>query len=134
MTAPSLSRALVWAAAVLPAAALGLGVGAPTWPARRFVILYVAPMLLVAPLWARHVVDERERSRPAALAVDATVLTLSALRLVAGGVLPFSGHMLFLTYAALTTRRPWLRLVALVLLAVGRHALGRRPPARAEWG
>jgi hypothetical protein len=36
---------------------------------------------------------------------------------VLGEVLPFSGHMLFLTYSGLTTTARWYRWLALVLLA-----------------
>lgn len=75
-----------------------------SWAAARFLTLYVAPLLLAAPLWAR----ERLRALGAAgstrwwrIALDAAVVLLSIARFVVGEVLPFSGHMLFLTYTGL---------------------------------
>ena len=73
-------------------------------------------MFLAAPLWARHRLDGFERRPGAVDAADAGVLALSLARFVAGGVLPFSGHMLFLACTGLTVRAPGYRRLALALL------------------
>ena len=118
---PRLGRLLLGAAVALPAAclaaALALRDGGARGPAgARFLALYVAPMLLAAPLWARLRLGALERLPMRARALDVAVLLLSAARLT-GPWLPFSGHMLFLTYsAAVTPSRPY-RLLALLLLA-----------------
>jgi len=117
---PRLDRLLRAAALLAPLAAVVAGAAhyaATRDPAGvRFLALYVAPMFLAAPLWARHRLDGLERRPGAVHAADAGVLALSLARLVAGGVLPFSGHMLFLAYTGLTVRAPGYRRLALALL------------------
>jgi hypothetical protein len=87
------------------------------WEARRFLLLYMAPFFPAFFLWARRWLDEIEQQRPAALVVDAVVVVLAATRMT-GTWLPFSGHMLFYTYAGLTTRSRALQLLISVLAAV----------------
>lgn len=79
------------------------------WEAKRFLLLYMAPFFPAFFLWARGRLDEIERQRPAALAVDVVAVVLAATRMT-GTWLPFSGHMLFYTYAGLTTRSRALQL------------------------
>lgn len=86
------------------------------WAARRFLLLYVAPFFVAFFAWAWVRVGRIERDRPAALAVDAAATVLGAIRF-AGLPVPFSGHMLFYAYAALTTRSPRLLLLVLALAA-----------------
>jgi hypothetical protein len=99
-------RALLAAAVALPALALVAAVlvwarvvdlGATRRPAVTFLVLYVAPLFLAAPLWLR----ERLGVGGAARLVDLAVLALAFARFTGGGILPFSGHMLFLTYSVL---------------------------------
>jgi hypothetical protein len=117
-------RALLVIAVVFPVLALLAAVlvrmhvvdlGARTGAASTFLVLYAAPLFLAAPVWLRERVDVARRSLPLDLAV--TVLALA--RFVLGSaVLPFSGHMLFLTYSLLagpvSARYRWL---AMALLA-----------------
>jgi hypothetical protein len=86
------------------------------WPARRFLLLYVAPFFVAFFAWARIRVDEVERTPAGALAVDGLAVGLGAIRF-AGLPVPFSGHMLFFAYSALATRSVPYRLLALVLAA-----------------
>lgn len=111
-----LERALPWMAAVLGVAAVLAGfLLKEAGPARRFVVFYVAPMVVIFPFWARIRLEHVERHPAGRIALDAAVTVLSMVRAV-NGVLPFSGHMLFLTYTLLTTPSRWYRAAALVLL------------------
>jgi len=106
-----LRRALAIAAIGVPllcaAAALVVEGGA----ARRFLLLYVAPFFVAFFAWARIRVGELPRASRTAMAVDGLAVVLGAVRFV-GGPVPFSGHMLFFVYSALTTRSvPYLLLV-----------------------
>jgi len=112
---PWLGRALPWAAAGLTVAAVLAGFLVEAGPDRRFVVYYVAPMMFAFPLWARARLEAVETQPWARLALDAVVTALSIIRFVTG-MFPFSGHMLFLTYTALTTpRRGYLALAALLI-------------------
>ncbi|MGH7461097.1 MAG: hypothetical protein ACREMA_08720 [Longimicrobiales bacterium] len=110
-------RALFWCALVLPAAPVGAAFFAQGWPAQRFLVFYVAPLFLAAPLWVRVRLRESTPQLSLHTIVDATVFMLSFARFVLAPVLPFSGHMMFLTYSGLTTRTAGYRLLALLLLA-----------------
>jgi hypothetical protein len=89
-------------------------------PERRgFFIIYMAPLLLAGPLWLRFRVAQIETLSERQLTVDGVVFLAGALRMFGGwGVLPYSGHMLFLTYSMLTTRSLGYSLVAAVLLVM----------------
>lgn len=88
-----------------------------SWGAVRFFVLYALPLFAAAPLWLRTRVAVIEQLPALVLATDAIVLGLSVARFAASEVLPFSGHMLFLTYTLLTSRECWYRWVAAVLIA-----------------
>lgn len=118
---PSRRRAVVaWA---LTAAAAGVpllfAAGALVvdgWEARRFLLLYVAPFFVAFFAWARIRLDELSRTGAGALVVDALAVVLGAARF-AGAPVPFSGHMQFFVYSALTTRSTPYLLLVLVLAA-----------------
>jgi hypothetical protein len=91
-----------------------------SWPAVRFLLFYVAPMGVAVPWWARERirwlsnVDHRASWH---LALDVVVLLLAMARFGVGAALPWSGHMLFLTYSAITTdARTYRALVVLLLV------------------
>lgn len=85
------------------------------WPARRFLLLYVAPFFVAFFVWARIRLGRMPEERPGALAVDAVAVVLGAVRF-AGLPVPFSGHMLFFVYSALTTRSaPYLMMTMLLI-------------------
>lgn len=86
------------------------------WEARRFLLLYVAPFFVAFFAWAWMRVGRMEDERAGALAVDALASVLGAIRF-AGLPVPFSGHMLFFTYAALTTRSMRFLLLVVALAA-----------------
>lgn len=115
-------RVLLAAAVAFPAAAIAAAVlvrygildfDERSGAAATFLVWYVAPLFLAAPLWLRGRLHVAGRTR----ALDAAVTVLAFARFVSGGLLPFSGHMLFLTYSALTppVTRGY-RLLALALL------------------
>jgi hypothetical protein len=90
-----------------------------SWPAARFLVAYVAPMCVAVPWWVR----ERLRAfaqapwiSPGRLLLDASVVVLAIARFGIGETLPFSGHMLFLSYSFLTTSARSYRLAALAFL------------------
>lgn len=124
---PRLRRACAlgaWAATLVFAAGAAM---APSWEARRFLLLYMAPFFPAFFLWARIRLQTVERDPTAALAVDALATVLAAARLT-GGWLPFSGHMLFYAYAAPTTRhRGFHAIIAVLALAAAWFKL-------AAWG
>jgi hypothetical protein len=115
-----LDRWLRVAAIVAPALAVVAGVVhyAVTRDASgiRFLVLYVAPMFLIAPIWLRHRLADVEQRSPGAQAIDAGLFVLAMVRFVSGGLLPFSGHMLFLTYTGITVRVSRFRWLAALLL------------------
>ncbi|HEX8903837.1 MAG TPA: hypothetical protein VF771_03290 [Longimicrobiaceae bacterium] len=119
----SLVRKLLLAAAVaLPALALVaallvrlriVDLGARSGAAVTFLVFYVAPLFIAAPLWLRERVDVVGRAR----VLDLAVVALAFARFVGGGILPFSGHMLFLTYSLLARPISFrYRLLAVALL------------------
>ena len=112
---PWLLKALFLAAIAGPLLAVVLAVRLNDWPARRFLLLYLAPLAVTVVWWISLRLKALESSTPLTRVVDLLVFALAATRL-AGAGLPLSGHMLWLTYAALTTRDRWFRFVAVVLV------------------
>ena len=122
----ALRRLIIEHRATLRRALLASGVAVPLlfaagalvvegWAARRFLLLYAAPFFAAFFAWAWLRVERIEADRTGALAVDAAAVVLGAIRF-AGPVVPFSGHMLFFVYAALTTRS--MRFLALIVVLI----------------
>jgi hypothetical protein len=109
-------RILWWSAVLLPAGAIAASFFFPDWEAKRLLIFYIAPLFFAAPIWVRVRISEWQTLSSSSFTLDAVVFLLSFLRFVSGQFLPFSGHMLFLTYSGLTTRSTGYRLLALGLL------------------
>jgi hypothetical protein len=101
---------------VLPTMALASAFFVREWPAQRFLALYVAPLLLAAPIWLELRIGESEPAMTKRVVVDGVVVLFSFLRFALGAILPFSGHMLFLTYSGVTTGQRWYRWLALALI------------------
>ena len=116
----AIDRLLGAVSVLLPGAVVAYAVvfHAGDWSALRFFIGYTAPLLALGPIWLRHClarVGERPRR---ADRVDVLAFTAGAARTGGGwGVLPYSGHTLFLTYLLLTGPGRAFRVVAAVLLA-----------------
>jgi len=90
-----------------------------SWPTARFLLAYAAPMCVAVPWWARErlrVSAQAPGIAPSRVLLDVIVLVLAIARFGIGETLPFSGHMLFLSYSFLTTSARGYRLMALVLL------------------
>ena len=83
---------------------------------RQLWILYVAPLTIAAPLWLRLRLYEPQRHPWPPRAVDASVVAICIFRFFRPELLPFSGHTLFLSYSALSTRRRWYLALAAILL------------------
>lgn len=111
-----LRRGLGTAAIAVPLLFVMAAVAMEGWAARRFLLFYIAPFFVAFFVWARIRVDSLARTSRGALAVDAVTVVLGAVRF-AGPFLPFSGHMLFFVYSALTTRSVRYGLLMLVLVA-----------------
>lgn len=111
-----LRRALLVGAATVPVLFAAAALAVDGWPARRFLLLYVAPFFAAFFVWAWMRVERMDGIAPAAQAVDALACVLGALRF-AGLPVPFSGHMLFFACAALTTRSMLFLLLVLALAA-----------------
>ena len=116
----AIDRLLGVASVLLPAAvaAYAFVVHPGDWPAQRFFIGYTAPLLALGPTWLRRrLAAVRERPQLADR-VDVAAFAAGAVRSGGGwGVLPYSGHTLFLTYVLLTGPGRGFRVVAIVLLA-----------------
>lgn len=108
-------RALTVAAVAVPLLFAAAALAAERWPARRFLLLYVAPFFVAFFAWARIRVDGPGRMPARTTAIDALAVVLGAVRF-AGAPVPFSGHMLF-AYSAPTTRSTPYRLLVLLLAA-----------------
>jgi len=111
----TLRTLLLWATILCPAVAIIAGLFAPTWPLQRGLIFYIAPLFFIGPLWLRLQLGERPLRWGTLWALDLGIFVLALLRFVTGTWLPFSGHMLFLTYSALTTTSARYRALALAL-------------------
>jgi hypothetical protein len=89
------------------------------WTAQRFLLVYFAPVLAYGAAWLRERLARIGQIALPVFATDAFVFAAGALRAAGGwGVLPYSGHMLFLSYAVATPGPRSLRLIALVLIAM----------------
>ena len=90
-----------------------------SWPEQRFLLVYFAPLLIYGAAWARDRLARLDRSATSATLVDAIAFLAGALRSAGGwGVLPYSGHMLFLSYAVATPGARVLRVVAAALFVM----------------
>ncbi len=77
----------------------------PDFLSLDYATYYVAPMTFIAPLWAATRLDWLAALSARQIAIDGVVFTLSATRSAPLFTLvPLSGHALFLSYTALTTR------------------------------
>lgn len=89
------------------------------WPEQRFLLMYVAPLFVFGAHWARYRIARLDHTADGVLLLDGIVFVAGALRIAGGwGVLPYSGHMLFLTYAAATPAALALRIAAVLLIAM----------------
>jgi len=98
---------------VAPCAVVLAGVFVSPWPVQRFLIFYVAPLLLAVLLWTNIRMPGYLNGLNILSLLDAAVLILAFVRMF--GVLPFSGHMLFIAYSSLTTRVRYYRIVGIAL-------------------
>jgi hypothetical protein len=112
----AIRRWLRWSAIVLPTMAITSAPFVRGWPAQRFLAFYVAPLLLAAPIWVQLRIGESGPAMTKMVVVDGAVILFSFLRFAFGAILPFSGHMLFLTYSVVTTSQRWYRWLALALI------------------
>ncbi len=116
----TIDRLLGAASVLLPAAVASYAVflHAGDWPAQRFFIGYTAPLLALGPAWLRRRLASVGEHPNAADRVDLFAFAAGAARSGGGfGVLPYSGHTLFLTYVVLTGPGRGFRAVAVMLLA-----------------
>jgi hypothetical protein len=116
MATPSAGRLLFASAVVLPLISIVSAFFVEDAAGQRFLVAYVAPLFLAAPLWVRTRLKSYALHFGTRGAIDLIIVGLSFARFVAGEILPFSGHMLFLTYSGITTSVPWYRFLVLVLL------------------
>jgi hypothetical protein len=130
-----IDRALLWGGVASAAAAAATGVATGRV---LFLAGYVAPFFLVGPLWLRLRLRRIETTPRAVTWLDAAVFALASLRVLpmAVGILPYSGHMLFVTYAVLVTpERGFRALAAVLLITTTAFKLGIwRDPVSWGWG
>lgn len=125
----------------------------PDFLTLRYATYYVAPMTFLAPLWVCARLAELPGVSQRRLALDALAFTIAATRSVpVVTLIPLSGHALFLSYTALTTRdrryaalafaglagTTWIKLVEWgdpytwaigLAIGLGLAWLARRPPS-----
>jgi hypothetical protein len=89
------------------------------WPAQRFLIVYMAPMFAFGAWWARDLLS-RVGSAPArVLVIDALAFVAGGIRVAGGwGIIPYSGHVLFLTFVAISSNHRTILWSAIGLLVV----------------
>jgi hypothetical protein len=109
------SNALVVASILLPVACVAVALALHDRAMEQFLVLYVAPLLVAGPLWVRSRLGGLRQYSMSAHVLDALVLAISVIR-VFGDLVPFSGHMLFLVYSAVTTPLRWYRVMAALLI------------------
>jgi hypothetical protein len=79
----------------------------------------MAPLFLFGAAWAREQLRTASDTPPLILLLRAVVFATGGLRIGGGwGVLPYSGHMLFLTFVILASGERRFRWLALVLAAM----------------
>ncbi len=89
------------------------------WPTQRFLLFYMAPLFAFGAVWARATLSTMDDVDPRVVLVDGLAFVAGAIRAGGGwGILPYSGHMLFLTFVALTTDDRRFRWTAVALLAI----------------
>jgi hypothetical protein len=89
------------------------------WPAQRFLIVYTAPMFAFGAWWARALLASVGSLPTRVLIIDALAFAAAGIRVAGGwGVIPYSGHVLFLTFVLLSTSDRRFRWSAIALLAV----------------
>ncbi|HET6763782.1 MAG TPA: hypothetical protein VFH27_08915 [Longimicrobiaceae bacterium] len=110
-----LRGALAAAGVALPLAVLACVPFVHGWPAQRYLAFYFAPMVMIAPLWLRQRLAEHGSLAGVRLGIDALVFVLAVVRTV--GILPFSGHVLFLVHTTLTARGPGAAVYRLLAIA-----------------
>ncbi len=81
-----------------------------------YYLTYVAPMICFASLLLSSRFYGSRQLRPRDIGLDLTAIGVAASRMIAP-VIPFSGHMVLLIYAFLSSRRRMFRFVALGLAA-----------------
>ena len=116
----TIDRLLGAASVLLPAAvaSYALVLHAGDWSAQRFFIGYTAPLLALGPAWLRRRLASVGQRPNAADRIDVLAFVAGAARSGGGwGVLPYSGHTLFLTYVLLAGPGRGFRAVAVMLLA-----------------
>jgi hypothetical protein len=116
-----LARLLLVAAVGLPLLLFALAIGpyGDDAAAQRFLVVYMAPMITFGGVWARRWLAGLDEMSAATVRLDVLTFVAAGLRAIGSwGVLAYSGHMLFLTYALLVTPGRGLRLAALALLGL----------------
>jgi hypothetical protein len=100
---------------LLPLIALFVAFYFEDWRVRRFLLFYLTPLLFIFPFWTWYRFREIQHLPFACIVLDGLVVTLAVLRIVTG-VVPYSGHMLFLVYSGITQKEWLYRIVAFALL------------------
>ena len=116
-----LDRLLLIAGIGIPlmSAALALTRHRGDWPAQRFLLVYTAPMFAFGAWWARGMLSSVGSAPARVLMIDALAFAAGGIRVAGGwGVIPYSGHVLFLTFVLLSTSDRVFRWSAIALLVV----------------
>ena len=100
----------------LPLLFLGRHTSRGNLEALAYYLTYIAPMLVFAPLLLASRLREPGPPRLWNAGIDLTAIGVAGSRMVAP-VIPFSGHMVILVYALMSSRSKLLWWLALVLAA-----------------
>ena len=117
----TIDRVLVFAGVILPAGAVAIAVilYRGDWPTQRFLIIYMAPLFAFGAGWARRRLRILPSLPPTVVALDAVAFVAGGLRAGGGwGLLPYSGHMLFLIFVVFGVHQGRFRWSALALAAM----------------
>ena len=88
------------------------------WPSQRFLLVYTAPLIAFGAAWARSRLRVIDTLPDRVVLLDLAAFVLGAVRIGGSAMLPYSGHMLFLTYVAITAASARWRWLAVCLIAM----------------
>jgi len=106
---------LLLASGAVPIALAAWHVSGAGWNDSLFFLHYCAPMYFIVPLFLYVRLGRLPDAGIKPFLIDVVVILLTASRLFSS-LIPVSGHMIFLTYTAMTVELRWFRGIALSMI------------------
>jgi hypothetical protein len=109
-----LNKISTYSLAIIPIIILIVGLAINDWIAERFVLFYFLPIVIIALLWLFLRLKKYNTLSKTVIIIDVLVFISAIFRLI--GILPFSSHMLFLTYSIITTDNKYFRILTVLII------------------